>query len=121
MAGSSLLIETIQDATVINFQSRSILDSGSIEVIARELYHVVDGRAARKIVLDFSEVQFLSSQALGMLLTLKRKADAIRGQVVIAGLRKELRRLFKIMKLEKLFKFYDDEQKALAGFEVYAT
>lgn len=121
MAESQLLIHAIQDATIVNFPNASILDSMVIDAIGRELYALVDEKASRKIVLDFSGVKFLASQAIGVLITLKQKVDEIGGQVVICGMREEVRRVFKIMDLGKLFEFFDVEEKALEHMGVHTT
>lgn len=67
-----------------------------------------------KIILDFSNVQFLASAAIGLLMNLHRKSTAIKGTFVICSLRKELMKVFEIMKLTKVFKFAADEDAALA-------
>ena len=121
MAESQLLVHTIQDATVVNFRNGAILDSLVIDAIARELYALVDEKAVRKIVLDFTGVKFLASQAVGVLITLKKKADEIKGRVVICNMRDEVRRVFKIMNLEKLFGFFDAEPGALKSLGVHTS
>ena len=73
------------------------------------------------MILDFSSVHSLSSQALGILLTLNSKAKAIGGSLALCGIRKELMKLFKITKLEGMFQFYKDDAAALASFDVYIS
>jgi anti-anti-sigma factor len=119
MPASQLIIHPVEDAKVVNFRYNSILDSGVIESMADELYALVDEQAVRKLVLDFSEIKFISSQALGALITLKGKAEAIKGQIAVCGVRPELLRIFKIMNLQKFFKFHGTEQEALASFSVF--
>ncbi|MFW6154411.1 MAG: STAS domain-containing protein [Planctomycetota bacterium] len=121
MADSHLLIHTIKDAVVVNFRQGSILDSLVIDAIARELYALVDERAARKIVLDLTGVKFLASQAVGVLITLKRKAEAIGGDVLICAMPDEIRRVFKIMKLQAVFRFYDSEAAALESLGIHTA
>ena len=58
MAESRLLVNTIQDVTVVTFRNSTLLDSAVIDAIGRELYALVDEKAIRKIVLDFSGVNF---------------------------------------------------------------
>jgi anti-sigma B factor antagonist len=116
-----LVIQKIKDVTVVNFNDPSILDPAHIEQIGAELYDLIDKLDRRKLVLDFSDVQFLSSQTLGVLVTMRRKADAAKSKVVIAGLRPELYKIFKITRLESLFSFFPDEQQALQSFGVYTT
>jgi len=119
MAGSShLLIHPIRDVTVVNFRTSSILDALQVQQIGEALYDLVDTRALTKIVVDFSEVKFLSSSALGVLITLHKKAAAIKGRVVLCGLRPELRRVFEISRLDKLLELRETEEQALATFGI---
>ena len=63
-------------------------------------------------------MKVISSSLLSVLITLQKKAQAINGRVAICGLRKELRKPFKITQLDKMFSFYDDQEAALADFGV---
>jgi anti-sigma B factor antagonist len=58
---------------------------------------------------------------LGVLINLRKKTDAIKGRVVICSLRGEIKKAFKITRLDKLFDFYDNEEKALASFGISTT
>ncbi len=119
MPGSGrLFIHPVRDVTVVNLADASILDAQQVQQIGDELYDLVDKQARRKIIIDFSKVRFLSSSALGVLITLRKKADQIKGKVVFCSLREDLRKVFKITNLEKMFEFYDNEEKALGVFGV---
>jgi anti-sigma B factor antagonist len=121
MSHSHLMVQTMQGVTVVSFGASTMLDSGVIEQVGQELYALVDQKAAKRIVLDFANVRFLASQAVSVLLTLKKKADAIGAELAICALRAELRRVFKIMNLERLFRFYDGEKEALAAWDIYTA
>ena len=112
---SQLKIEESEGVTIVGFRDASILDMETIQRVGRELYEVVETPEKRKVVLDFCEVRFLSSQALGVLLTLRRKADKAGAKVVLAGIRPELARVFEITNLNKLFKFFDKRADAVAN------
>ncbi len=115
---SGLIVYQIQDATVVTFQKTSVLDTLEVEQIGDTLYDLVDKRHCTKLVLDFSKVQLLSSSALGVLITLRSKAAAIKGKAVICGIRDDLMKAFKITRLDKMFEFYDSEAKALASLGI---
>ncbi len=122
MAGSGrLFIQPIRDVTVVNFADASILDAQQVQQIGDELFDLVDNKARRKIVLDFEKVRFLSSSALGVLIAMRKKADLIKGRVVLCNMREDLRKVFKITNLEKMFELYDSEEKALGAFGVTTT
>ncbi len=119
MAGSShLLIHPIRDVTVVNFRTSAVLDALQVQQIGEALYELVDARALTKIVVDFSDVKFLSSSALGVLITLHKKAAAIKGRVLLCGLRPELRRVFEISRLDKILELHETEEQALAAFGI---
>ena len=121
MAEAQLVVQNIGGVMVADFTDASILDAQAIEAIGRQLYELVDDQARRKILLDFSRVRFLSSSLLGVLISLQKKSQAIKGQVAICSLRPDLKKPFKITHLDKLFKFYDEEEDALNSFGVYTT
>ena len=113
MPGSELVISQIEGVTMVDIQTGSLLEGGTVEYIARELYALADKQAKRKIVIDFQKVRFLSSTMLGVLVSLQKRLRAIKGNLVIVGLRPELRKIFHIMRLDKILAFADDEQQAI--------
>jgi anti-sigma B factor antagonist len=118
MAGSRMMIEDYAGVTVVTFSDTSILDSATIDQIGRDLYPLADAQNRRKLVLDFSNVKFLSSQALGILITFQKKVAAIQGTLVLCGLRPELMKIFTITSLDRLFQFFPEDAAALKSFGV---
>lgn len=108
-----LVITPAGDALVVTFQNAQILDSLVIETIGQELYALTDQRACRKIVLDFSNVRFLSSQMLGVLMSLQKKSVAIKGRLLLCALQPDLQKVFHIVKLERVLPIVADRQTAL--------
>ena len=121
MAEAQIVVQNIGGVVVASFSGASILDAQTIEAVGNQLYELVDDQAQRKILLDFSHVRFLSSSLLGVLISLQKKSQTIKGEVTICSLRDDLRKPFKITHLDKLFKFYDNEEDALKSFGVYTT
>jgi anti-sigma B factor antagonist len=59
-------------------------------------------RGAR-LVLDLSDVQYLSSPALGKLVNLKKRLGPSRGALRIRGLHPDLAEVFRICRLDQVF------------------
>ena len=116
MAEAQLVVQNIGGVTVVDFADAAILDGPTIESVARRLYELTDDQAQRKILLVLSQVRFLSSSMLGVLINLHKKSATIKGRVAIAGMRPDLRKVFKITRTEKLFEFHDDEEAAMKAF-----
>lgn len=121
MPQTDLVITVIRGAAVVIFRAASILDTQLVEAIGKELYELVDGQAHRRLVLDFHSVRGMSSQMLGVLINLQKKCQAIKGRMIICGLRSELLKVFKVTRLESLFTFAENEEKALNEFGVFTT
>ncbi|NLX14080.1 MAG: STAS domain-containing protein [Phycisphaerales bacterium] len=117
-AAAKLLIHPIKDATIVNIEELRILDSLEVEQIGAELYSLVDDKNRKKLIIDFTKVRILSSSALGMLLTLRKKAEAIKGTLILCGLRDDLKKVFKISGLDRLFTFAENEEAALSMFGI---
>jgi anti-anti-sigma factor len=119
--GTNLRVETIKDVTIVTFQDATLLDALRIQNVGNALYDLVDQQQRLRVVLDFSNVRSLSSSMLGVLLTLKNKLEDAGGRVVLCGLAKDLRRLFEMTALHKLFQFMPNADQALALFGVVAA
>ena len=69
----------------------------------------------------FSDVEFLSSAALGKLITLDKKVKMAGGKLKLSNIRPEIYEVFAITRLNKLFTIYDDEGEAVAAFGAEAA
>ena len=117
MAGNRRIdIEEINGVTVAKFTDKKILDEGNIQLIGNQLFSLVDEDRRQKIVLDFSNVEYLSSAALGKLITMDKKVKAISGKLRFCNIRSDILEVFKITRLDKLFQIRDNQEKALEGF-----
>lgn len=109
-------VSEVGDVTVVRFKDRRILDEASIQELGQELFQLVEEYGRKKILLNFSSVEFLSSAALGKLITLDKKVKAHSGKLKLSNIRTEIYEVFAITKLNKLFDIRDDEADALASF-----
>lgn len=111
-----LEVSEVGDITVVRFVDRKILDEASIQELGTELFQLVEQENRGKLVLNFSKVDFLSSAALGKLITLDKKVKARSGKLKLSNIRPEIYEVFAITKLNKLFDIKNDEADALAAF-----
>lgn len=104
------------EVTVVNFVDRKILDEQNIQAIGDQLFSLVDELGRRKVLLNFRNVEFLSSAALGKLITLDRKLKAVKGKLILCSIAKEIQEVFEITRLDRVFTMHKDEQTALQAF-----
>lgn len=108
-------LEEVGEITVARFTDKKILDEANIQVIGNQMFGLVEDDGRRKIVLDFTNVEYLSSAALGKLIVMDKKVKAVQGNLRMCAVRPEIYEVFKITKLNKLFDVYDTQEQALEG------
>jgi anti-sigma B factor antagonist len=108
-------IEEINDVTIARFIDKKILDEGNIQIIGNQLFGMIDTDGRRKIILDFTNVEYLSSAALGKLITLEKKVKAAKGKLRLCNIRPDIYEVFVITRLNKLFDIRDTQEQALEG------
>jgi anti-sigma B factor antagonist len=111
-----LELEQIGDVTVVNFVDKKILDEQSIQTIGEQLFSLVDQENCRQMLLNFSNVEFLSSAALGKLIKLKKKLEEVQGRLILCNIDPQIYEVFEITRLDKYFNIQKEEQEALQAF-----
>ena len=109
-------IEEVDGVTVAKFIDKKILDENNIQMIGNQLFGLVDDDGRKKIVLDFSNVEYLSSAALGKLITMNKKVSEAGGNLRLCSIRKDIFEVFAITRLNKVFDIRDTQQDALNSF-----
>jgi len=100
--------------SVVTFTDSKIIDEAEIQEMGQELYDLVERDSRKKILLNFANVEFLSSAALGKLIGFDKRVKQHAAQLMLSNIRPEIYEVFAITKLTKLFQIKDDEADALA-------
>ncbi len=111
-----LQVADVGEVCVVRFRDQKIIEDINIQEWGQELFQLVDVENRQKLLLNFSGVDFLSSAALGKLITLDKKVKARSGQLRLCNIRPEIYEVFAITKLNRLFDIRDEESEALASF-----
>ena len=102
--------------TVVNFLDHKILDAGNIQELGEELFGLVESDGVKSLLLDFGNVEFLSSAALNKLIMLDKKVKQHGGQLKLCNLKPEIQEVFVITRLNQLFEIKDTVDVALKAF-----
>ena len=81
-------VSKLGDVTVVRFVDKKILEEASIQELGAELFGLVEQDNRKAILLEFGNVEFLSSAALGKLITLDRKVKTHKGRLKLCGIRR---------------------------------
>lgn len=112
-----LLVEPVNEVTVVTFKDKKILDEAIIQEVGDALFELVDKQFKSKLLLNFENVEYLSSAALGKLITLNKRIKEENGELKLCNIIPEIYEVFRITKLNRLFEIYDDMDQALRRFK----
>jgi len=111
-----LEVSEVGTVTVVRFVDRKILDAANIQELGDELFGLVEQDKRKNLLLNFSNVEFMSSAALNKLIVLNKKVQGIGGKMRLSNLRPEIYDVFVITRLNTVFDIKTDEADALAAF-----
>jgi anti-sigma B factor antagonist len=107
-------VQAVEKFTVVEFRNASLMDPVELEHIGQALYRLVDAEDKRRIVLDFEKVQYLSSQAIGIVLTMNKKLGALsNSKLVLCGIGPRLQELLKITRLDRVLTIKPSQKEAV--------
>ena len=109
-------LEEVNDVTVVRFIDKKILDETNIQIIGNQMFGLVEEDGRKKILLDFSNVEYLSSAALGKLITMHKKVQAAKGKLRLCNIRAEILPVFTLTRLDKVLDIQGSAEQALEGF-----
>ena len=105
-----------KDVRIVEFQNHKILDEGNIADIGVTLTSLIAEAPNPKMLLDFVNVDHLSSAALGMLINANNRIKQRNGQLRLTNIKPQIFEVFVITKLNKLFRILPTRDEALASF-----
>ncbi|MBA7481912.1 hypothetical protein ES707_17390 [subsurface metagenome] len=106
-------VEYVSGATVLTFSDEKILEERDIQELQESLMSVVEQGEKLNLVLDFRNVQFLSSAVLGLLIRVSKKIYERDGELRLCNISSRIYEVFKITRLTKIFEIYPDVESAI--------
>ncbi len=100
----------VQDSQVITLAGR--IDANSAKELEQQSLAWIEG-GEKKLVLDFTAVDFISSAGLRVILLIAKKLEPAEGKVKLCGLNSTLEDVFDISGFSKLFVIVPSVSEAL--------
>ncbi len=80
-----------------------------------DAYARATGSGARRVLFNFSDLEYMNSSGIGLLVTLLIRANRQGQRIGAFGLSDHYRDIFELTRLDEAIKIYDDEASALSG------
>jgi anti-anti-sigma factor len=108
--------ETKDDVRLIVIETVRLVDEAAIEQCKREIVEVLDKTEESNVLLHFGRVTFMSSAALGMLIRVHKKCKEYNVALKLCNISPDIRQVFKITSMDKIFEIFDDAAGAMDSF-----
>jgi anti-sigma B factor antagonist len=90
------------------------LDASNAGEFKRDMASVL--QANTKLVLDLSRLRFVDSSGLGAMLSCLRQVSAKGGDLKLCGMSKQVRGLFELVRMHRIFDIYGAREEAVHAF-----
>jgi len=106
-------VEYAENATIVTPTDEKILEESDIQALQDTIVSVIEQAERINMILDFCNVQFLSSAALGLLIRISKKIYERNGQLKLCNIAPKIYEIFKITRLNQIFDIYEDRTGAI--------
>lgn len=91
------------------------LDASNSGEFKRDIAPVLE--ANTRLVLDLSQLRFVDSSGLGAMVSCLRQMTAKGGDLKLCGMSKQVRGLFELVRMHRIFDIYGSREEAVHAFE----
>jgi anti-sigma B factor antagonist len=113
LAPDLFTVDYVSGVCVVTICARELDSDASEELSSKLLALLNDGKATRYL-LDFDMVRFMESSCFGALVTFVKWLSRFDGKIALANVSENIRFLFAVTKLDKVFPLQRDVPAALA-------
>ena len=100
---SKIKVEYGFDKTFITFNDESILEEHQIKKLEDAIITVIKKNKDGELILNFCNVQFMSSSLLGLLVKIHKKLCELNSHLKLININPTIYKVFKITQLTKVF------------------
>ena len=91
------------------------VDAGTVDALRRTIDELL-ASGEHRFVVDLTNVPFMDSAGLATLVQLFKRVRIGEGDVRLAGLQPDVRRIFELVRLTRVFDTYDSAEAAVASY-----
>lgn len=111
---SSVSFEQQGLVTVARVERADALEAANVARFGEDALEYVRLHPGSQLLLDFGNVEYLSSAALSEILVLHRKCRESGGDIRLCGMNNDVIKVFKITKLDRIVEVYDSPAELAA-------
>ena len=100
---SGIIVESGMDVTIVTFTEERIVEEEQIRELQESFGPIIEKNEEKELILNFVKVKFMTSALLGLLVRIHKKVCELGGRLRLSNLDPNLRKVFEITQLTKIF------------------
>jgi anti-sigma B factor antagonist len=105
----SVVITTLTD--------EKILDESQLQGLEGSFMPLIEQNPKIQMIIDFSNVKFLTSSVLGLLIRISKKVYETDGRLRLCSINPKIMEIFRITRLDKIFEIFGNVDDAMVGLK----
>ena len=94
-----------------------ILDEDQLQGLEGSFLPLIKQNPKIQLIIDFSNVKFLTSSVLGLLIRISKKVTEAEGKLRLCSIAPKIMDVFRITRLDKIFEIMSDVDDAMVGLK----
>lgn len=106
----NITVAKVDETNIVGIEGR--LDTTNYSELESSLAGLT-AQNEKRILLDLSKMDYISSSGLRILLMYLKKMKAVEGRFMLSGMSQEIKEIFEISGFINIFEIYDDQESAI--------
>jgi len=113
----NLSLEFRGQVVIATLTDEKILDEDQLQGLEGSFLPLIEQTPKIQLIIDFSNVKFLTSSVLGLLIRISKKVYENDGTLRLCSIDSKILDVFRITRLDKVFEIYSDVDDAMVGLK----
>jgi anti-sigma B factor antagonist len=110
-------VNEVDGVQVIRFTDRQLFDERTVREVADQILAALPGDGSPiRLILDFTDINLVSSTLLSKLILLQRRVASSNGKLRLCEMSPVIQQVFRTANLDRLFTIDRDQRAALEAF-----
>jgi len=113
----NLSLEYRGEVVVATLTDEKILDENQLQGLEGSFLPLIEQTPGIQLIIDFSNVKFLTSSVLGLLIRISKKVYETDGALRLCSIGPKILDVFRITRLDKIFEIMPNADDAMVGLK----
>ena len=105
-----MIVEFNKNSNQLTFKLTEDVDQHTVEKVRRKMDNEIKGYSPRKVVFDFSNISFMDSAGIGMVLGRYKLAKMLNGSLEIINVNKSMKKIFDMSGVSRIINIVEEDK-----------